>query len=105
LAPSIGFKLFPSGDNPNIDFELTARQGTDVAKMAEIMSGVDLFVSQIPELKSYTIDIANTKASIGLSLVKKEERTRDSFAIQAEVESGLAYLKTQGYKFEGKVQA
>jgi hypothetical protein len=73
--------------------------------MAEIVSGVDVLISQIPELKSYTIDIKNTRVDIGLSLVKKEERQRDSFEIQAEVESGLSYFKTQWYKFEGKVQA
>ncbi len=105
LAPSIGFKLFPSGDNSSIDFELTAREGTDVSKMADIVSGVDLFISKIPELKSYTIDINNTKVDIWLSLVKPEERVRDVFVIQAEVESGLAYFKKQGYKFEGKIQA
>jgi len=26
LGPSIGFKLFPSGDNPNINFQITARE-------------------------------------------------------------------------------
>lgn len=105
LAPSIGFKLFPSWDNPSINFELTAREWTDVSEMAKIVSGVDVLISQIPELKSYTIDISNTRVDIGLSLVKKEERQRDSFEIQAAVESGLSYLKTQWYKFEGKVQA
>ncbi len=105
LAPSIWFKLFPSWDNPSMNFELTAREGTDVSKMAEIMSGVDIFISKIPELKSYTIDIKNTSVNIWVELVKKEERTRDSFQIQADVESGLSYFKTQWYKFEGKVQA
>ena len=105
LAPSIWFKLFPSGDNPNINFEITAREWTDVSKMAQIASGIDLFVSKIPELKSYTVEIKNTTVQVWLSLVKQEQRTRDSFAVQAEVESGLAYLKTQWYKFEGKVEA
>lgn len=105
LAPSIWFKLFPSWDNPNINFELTARQWTDVSKMANIVSGVDLFISQIPELKSYTIAIQNTTVDISLALVNKEDRDRDSFAIQSYVESGLSYLTTQWYKFEWKVQA
>jgi multidrug efflux pump subunit AcrB len=105
LAPSIWFKLFPSGDNPSMNFELTAREWTDVSKMAEIVSGVDVFISKIPELKSYTIGVNNTKVNIWIELVKKEERDRDGFTIQAQVESGLSYLKTQWYKFEGKVQA
>lgn len=105
LAWRIGFKLFPSGDNPSINFSLTAREWTDISKMAEISSGIDLFVSTIPELKSYTISINNTNVAIGVELVKKENRTRDSFAVQAEIESGLSYLKTAWYKFEWQVQA
>jgi len=105
LAPSIWFKLFPSGDNPSMDFELTAREWTDVSKMAQIVSGVDVFISKIPELKSYTININTTNVNIWVELVKKEERQRDGFTIQAEIESGLSYLKTQWYTFEGKVQA
>ena len=105
LAPSIWFKLFPSGDNPSIDFELTAKEWTDVSQMALVVSGVDILISKIPEIKSYTIDINNTKVNMWVELVKKEERQRDSFAIQAEIESGLTYFKTQWYKFEWKVQA
>lgn len=105
LAPSIWFKLFPSGDNPSMNFELTAKEGTDVSQMANIISWVDLFVSKIPELKSYTIDIKNTKIAMGVELVKKEDRIRDSFEVQADIESWLSYLKTEWYKFEWKVQA
>jgi hypothetical protein len=32
--------------------------------MAEIVSGVDVFISKIPELKSYTIGVNNTKVNI-----------------------------------------
>lgn len=105
LAPSIGFKLFPSGDNPSIDFQLTARDGTDVSAMETIVEWVDELIAHVPEIKSYTIDIKNTTVDIWLSLVNKEDRQRDSFAIQAEIESGLQYLTTEWYKFEWKVQA
>jgi multidrug efflux pump subunit AcrB len=105
LGPSIGFKLFPSGDNPNINFQITAREWTDIKSMAKIVSGVDVLISQLPEIKSYSLSVQNTAVDLWVSLVKKEERTRDSFEIQAEIESGLSYLKTAWYKFEGKVQA
>ena len=105
LAPSIWFKLFPSGDNPSIMFETTAREWTDVTKMTQIMSWVDTILAQIPEIKSYTIDISNTTSNIAVELVKKEERKRDSFEIQAFIEKELSYLSEQWYKFEGKVQA
>lgn len=105
LAPFIWFKLFPSWDNPSMTFQLTAREWTDVKKITSIMSWVDTFISSIPEIKSYTIQIWNTSSTIGVNLVKKEERKRDSFQIQSYIESWLQYLKTDWYKFEGKVAA
>jgi hypothetical protein len=63
--------------------------------MIEVASGMDYIIASVPELKSYTIDINKNKIDIALSLVKKEERKRDSFTIQTQVESGLNYLKTQ----------
>ena len=45
LAPSIGFKLFPSGDNPNVSFSITDREGTDTQAMLAQASGLDLLVA------------------------------------------------------------
>ena len=105
LAPSIGFKLFPSGDNPNVSFSITDREGTDTQAMLAQASGLDLLVAWLPEVKSYEVTINNNAIDLSLSLLKKEERQRDSFAVQQQVEDALSYLKSQGYKVEWKVQA
>ncbi len=105
LAPSIGFKLFPSGDNPFIDFVIQAKEGTTTDTMIRVGSGVDALIANIPELKSYEVKINNNTIDIGVILVKKELRERDSFQIQDEVLKKLSYLQSQWYIVEGKVQA
>lgn len=105
LSPSIGFKLFPSGDNPFIDISITAKEGTTTDRMVGIWSWVDSVIANIPELKSYEVKINNNTIDVWVVLVKEEERKRDSFVIQDEIMSGLDYLKTQWYTVEGKVQA
>ena len=95
LSPSIGFKLFPSGDNPTITFEITGREGMDTEAMLPQASGLDIIAARLPEVKSYEININNNTINLELSLLKKEERQRDSFAVQTEVETSLEYLKTQ----------
>ncbi len=105
LSPSIGFKLFPSGDNPFIDISITAKEGTTTDRMVEIWSWVDSVIASIPELKSYEVKINNNAIDVWVVLVKKEERKRDSFVIQDEIMSWLDYLKIQWYTVEGKVQA
>lgn len=105
LAPSIWFKLFPSGDNPFIDIGITAKEGTTTDRMVEIGAWVDKIIAAIPELKSYEVKIKNNTIDIWVALVKKEERERDSFMVQDEIMSGLEYLQIQWYTVESKVQA
>lgn len=95
LAPSIGFKLFPSGDNPFLDYEIVAQEGTTTDAMVRTVQGVDEIVASIPELKSYEITINKNIATIGINLVKKEEREKDSFAVEEELTKNLSYLVTQ----------
>lgn len=105
LAPSIGFVLFPSGDNPYMDFQIIAKEGTTVAGMQKAAEGVDSILSDIPEVKSYQIDINKTQIDLLVILTKKDLRTRNSFDIQDEVFEKLTYLKEAGYKVEWKVRA
>jgi multidrug efflux pump subunit AcrB len=105
LAPSIGFKLFPSGDNPFIDFVVKAKAWTTTETMVSVGSWIDVIVSSIPEVKSYEIKIQNNVIDIWVILVKKWERDRDSFEIQDGLSKDLEYLRMVGYSVEGKVQA
>jgi multidrug efflux pump subunit AcrB len=64
LASSIGFKLFPSGDNPNVTFAITAREGTATEAMTLVASGIDRIFAPLPEIKSYTISVRNNTIDI-----------------------------------------
>ncbi len=105
LAPSIGFKLFPSGDNPVVNISFTAKEGTTTASLVRQLSGVDTIIASIPEVKSYKIAHDTNKATATVVLVKEEQREKDSFAIEQVLLSGLQYYTTQWLKVESKVQA
>jgi hydrophobic/amphiphilic exporter-1 (mainly G- bacteria), HAE1 family len=105
LSPNIWFKLFPSGDNPFIDFTITWKEWTTTEAMYRVWWNIDKTISQIPEIKAYEIKFNNNIIDIGVILTKQDERKRDSFVIQEEVLKNLSYLKTQWYKVEWKVQA
>ena len=105
LSSSIWFKLFPSWDNPAINYTITSPEWTTTQKMVIVATWMDRLISSIPELKSYTISVENNQIDIATILVKKAQRSRDSFAIQADIENKLAYLKKLWYRVEWKVQA
>jgi multidrug efflux pump subunit AcrB len=105
LAGRIGFKLFPSGDNPYIDIAITASQGTTIDTMLAATSGLDQIISQIPWLQSYMITTNPSDISVTVILKKQADRELDSFATQDIVMKQLEYLKQSWYKVEGKVQA
>ena len=105
LAPNIGFKLFPSWDNPFIDFTIKAKEGTTTDSMVRIWVWIDILIAKIPEIKSYEIRFDKNIIDVWVILVKKEERKRDSFTIQEEVLKDFEYLKELWYRVEWKVQA
>lgn len=105
LWPQIGFKLFPSGDNPFATVLIQTQDGTSMDATLAASQGIDHIVAAIPELKSYDITIKAGQISVATVLVDKEERTRDSFQIQEDLLSKLGYLSSAGYRVEWKVQA
>lgn len=104
LAPSIGFTLFPSGDNPFINYAIEGKQGQTTNSLAQAVSGIDSSISAIPEIKSYEMTINNNTVNMSVILTKKAERKRDSFEIQKDIDSRLVYLREDGYRVEGKVE-
>jgi multidrug efflux pump subunit AcrB len=95
LAPRIGFKLFPSGDNPYIDIGVSASQGTTIDAMIAATSGLDQIISETPGLKHYIITTNPSDISITVVLKNKEDRELDSFEVQDIVMKKLAYLSEQ----------
>ncbi|HMY80407.1 MAG TPA: efflux RND transporter permease subunit, partial [Candidatus Absconditabacterales bacterium] len=105
LSGSIGFKLFPSGDNEFMDIEVKTLVGTRVQGMVGLLPQIDQIISHIPEVRNYSLQARNNVIDIGIRLVKKNQRTRNSFTIQDDIDTQLSYLKTQGYTVQSKVQA
>lgn len=105
LAPNIGFKLFPSGDNPFASITIEAKEWTSIESTIAASEGIDTIISQIPELKSYDITVKAGQIDISTVLVDKEERERDSFQIQDNILAQLWYLSSAWYRVEWRVQA
>lgn len=95
LSPHIGFKLFPSGDNPFILIDIINKQGTTSDAMKPYAEHIDKVFAQLPEIKAYQINILPSTLDITVILKKKEERQRNSFEVQDEIISKLSYLQQQ----------
>ncbi len=104
LAPRIGFTLFPSGDNPYIDINITASQGTTIDTMLASTSGLDQIISQTSWLQSYIITTNPNEVSVTVILKKKAERDIDSFQAQEMIMKQLDQYVAMWYKVESKVQ-
>ena len=105
LAPNIGFKLFPSGDNPFANIVIEAKEWTSIWSTIVVSEGIDAIIAQIPEIKSYDITVKAGQIRIGTVLIDKELRDRDSFQIQDDILVQLWYLTSAWYRIEGQVQA
>lgn len=105
LSPRIWFSLFPSGDNPFVLYQIQGDDWSTTESMQVILPDVDDVLSDIPEIKAYTITALNNSVDISIILFAKADRQRDSFAIEDEIKQRFTYLQQQGYRVEGKVQA
>lgn len=105
FAKSIGFKIFPSGDNPNIIIWIAAKEWTDTDHMNLIGSGISSYIATITGMKSYNVSIKNNKIDLAVYLVKKKNRSRDSFVILDQINNWLNYLTQQWLTVQWKVQA
>lgn len=88
-----------------ITIAFTSKEGTTTSSLIRQLSGVDMAIASLPEVKSYKISHDGDNATATVILVDKEERQKDSFQLESELLSGLAYYQTQWIKVESKVQA
>ncbi len=105
LAKSIWFKIFPSGDNANVNISVKWKEWTSTEYMNNIWSWLSNYISTITWVKSYNIIINNNEINLAIYLVKKKDRKLDSFTILNQINSGLDYLNLQWFSVQGKVQA
>ncbi|MFA7285165.1 MAG: efflux RND transporter permease subunit, partial [Candidatus Absconditabacterales bacterium] len=104
LSGSIGFTLFPSGDNEFMNIAIETKQGATTESMIGLAPKISQIISSIPELRNFNITVSNNTISIAVRLVKKNQRDKNSFEVQDDILAQLAYLKEKGYIVESKVQ-
>ena len=88
VSPRVGFLMMPKTDN-------------EYAKTQQTES----IIGKLPELSNYSWKLTDNTATLSIRIVPKEERERDSFAIEKEIEEQLAFLKQEGITVESKVQS
>lgn len=128
LSSSIWFKLFPSGDNSQVNLSIYAKQWTSTEQMNKIWSGISNTIAWIQGVKSFEVLINNNTIDLWVYLTDKPERCpysneyyiyiknkinnisweeeyicRDSFMILDQINEELEYLAKLWYKVEWKV--
>lgn len=105
LSPFIGFNLFPSGDGDSMNFTLTSKKGTTSDAMEKTIVEVDKILASVPEVKTYYYSIKNNVVSISVELLRKDDRKRDSFQIEKDLNVKLDFLLSKWIKVESAVEA
>ncbi len=104
LSGSIGFTLFPSGDNEFMNIAISTKEWATTDSMKSLAPKVSQIIADLPELRNFNLVVSNNTINIAVRLVKKGKRQKNSFEVQDELLSMLAYLKEKWYTVESKVQ-
>lgn len=109
LSPQIGFKLFPSWDNPTVRFTISSVPGTDDKSLEKYVPSIESILATYPEIKTFLITTAGNNINVNLTLFDKEDRIaknqRDSFKIQESVQKEFIVFERIWLKVESAVQA
>lgn len=106
---NLGFTLFPESDNPIINVTLESKDGRKTESMVQFVPKLEEALVDIPELKTYTINVSDNKVTSTIELYKKvyrdENGLRDSFKVENEINNKLDYFREQGLRVETWVLA
>lgn len=104
LSPQIGFTLFPDGDNERFDLIITTKVGTNTETTAKRIPYIEPTLSDIPELKLYTITANDNTINVAVELTDNKKRQReglrDVFEVEKDVNEKLAFLQQEGLTVE-----
>lgn len=103
VSPRLGFLMMPATDNEYLSIALTARAGTHTSELLRKVQEVDELLGKLPELKNYTMKLKDHQANILLRIVPRKERSRDSFAVERDLEQQLAFLQERGILVETSI--
>lgn len=105
VSPRVGFLMMPKTDNEYLTIVLSAKEGTTTETLYAKTQQTESIIGKLPELSNYSWKLTDNTATLSIRIVPKEERERDSFAIEKEIEEQLAFLKQEGITVESKVQS
>ena len=105
VSPRVGFLMMPKTDNEYLTIVLSAKEGTTTETLYAKTQQTESIIGKLPELSNYSWKLTDNTATLSIRIVPKEERERDSFAIEKEIEQQLAFLKQEGITVESKVQS
>lgn len=78
LSPKIWFTLFPWWNSPFLQWEIVWKEGMDIEKMKSYLSWVDSILSDIPEIKLYTVQLSDNNVNLFIELYENESDGFDS---------------------------
>lgn len=103
------FTLFPVSDNIQITFKVEATQWTTTKTLEKVLPLLYESLSEIPEIKIYTLDINDNIVSWVIELFSQDYRDsnnlRDAFMVESAVNENLDILKIRWYKVTSWVLA
>ena len=93
LIALVGMEFMPASDESMFTVSVETPYGTSLEKKSELMSGLESYIMDLPEIKHCTADIGATSAFVGgqtsslsVTLVPKQDRSRSTAEIVREVE-------------------
>ncbi len=104
ISPSLGFNIFPSSDNSQMNISITAKKGTNKEVLDSYSRELDAVLSSIPEIKVYTYAIKSNQIASNIELLKltqrQKEHMRSIFEISSYMDQKLDDLRAQGLKVD-----
>lgn len=109
FVPSLGFVLFPSGDNPYINISVSSKEGTVTDAMKKYTKEITTDLQEIPEIKVFSLSVKDNEITVAVELfdkdIRDEKLLRNSFEVEKEISEKLSIFTTYGLTVESKVQS
>lgn len=109
ISPKLWFKMFPSWDNVYINISVSAKEWTNTEAMKKYTKTINESISNIPEVKVFSLFVKNEEITVAVELFDKDLRDlkwlRDSFKVENQISNELKVLTNYWLNVESKVEA
>lgn len=109
ISPKLGFVLFPSWDNPNINITIQWAVWDTTQVMKQHTDFINKWLMTIPEIKIFSISVDGRTLNVWVELFDKryrdENMLRNSFEVEKEISQKLQTLTSKWLVVETKVES